>query len=246
LASVETVPAQGGRTEVALAYDTIAVNYGARQVFDGFSLSIASGEVVALLGHNGAGKTTAMRVASGLTRQRSGTVRLGGLDLGRMPASSRSRAGLSLVPQGVVGLFKSLTVSQNMEAARPRDHDQAMEDRLREAFSDVLVNRGNQVAGTMSGGQQQILAISLAQLRSPSVLLLDEPSTGLAPSVVKRILEMVAELARQERTTVMLAEQDVAAALTVCSRVCILQSGNLVADFARADCPPPTELWRYF
>jgi branched-chain amino acid transport system ATP-binding protein len=232
--------------DVALKFESINAGYGARTVFDGFDLSIGRGEVVALLGHNGAGKTTAMRVATGLTRARAGKVRLGSRELGHMNAAARSRAGLSLVPQGVEGLFKTLTVRQNLEAARPRSYDKAMETRLLEAFGDVLVNRQNQVAGSMSGGQQQILAISLALLRSPSVLLLDEPSTGLAPSVVKRILRIVSELALQEDTTIVIAEQDIAAALSVASRVCILQSGQLVADFAREECPPPTELWHYF
>jgi branched-chain amino acid transport system ATP-binding protein len=215
-------------------------------VFDKFNLSLTRGEVVALLGHNGAGKTTAMRVASGLTKTRSGHVRLGDLEMTKMNAAGRSRAGLSLVPQGVVGLFKTLTVEQNMQAARPQNHDPAMEQRLLETFEDVLVRLRTQTAGTMSGGQQQILAISLALMRSPSVLLLDEPSTGLAPSVVKRILTIVAELAKSEGTTIMISEQDVAAALSVATRVCILQSGELIADFARDECPPPTELWHYF
>jgi len=232
--------------EVALQFESVKAGYGARTVFENLDLTVNQGEVLALLGHNGAGKTTAMRVASGLTKVKSGQVRLGGLEMVKMNAAARSRAGLSMVPQGVVGLFKTLTVQQNMQAARPTNHDVLMEQRLLDGFEDVLVQRKDQTAGTMSGGQQQILAISLALLRSPSVLLLDEPSTGLAPTVVKRILKMVSDLAQAEGTTVIIAEQDIASALTVATRVCILQSGELVADFARAECPPPTELWRYF
>jgi branched-chain amino acid transport system ATP-binding protein len=230
----------------ALCFESIRAGYGGRAVFEHLDLTIERGEIVALLGHNGAGKTTFMRVAAGLTRQTSGRVGLAGRDVTKLSASARSRAGLALVPQGVVGLFKTLTVRQNLQAARPSGQDLTIEHQLRESFKDVLVRLEHQTAGTMSGGQQQILAISLALLRSPSVLLLDELSTGLAPSVVRRILTLISELAQSSGTTVVAAEQDIAAALTVATRVCILQSGELVADFGRDACPPPTELWRYF
>jgi branched-chain amino acid transport system ATP-binding protein len=232
--------------DLALTFESVRAGYRARRVFEALDLSVARGEIVALLGHNGAGKTTAMRVAAGLTPAAAGRVTLDGVDVTRLSAAMRSRAGLSLVPQGVVGLFKTLTVRQNLDAARPGGDDGAAEQRLRESFGDVLVELGDRTAGSMSGGQQQILAISLALLRSPSVLLLDELSTGLAPAVVRRILALVSDLAASRGTTVVAAEQDIAAVLTVATRVCILQSGELVADFARAECPSPTELWRYF
>jgi ABC-type branched-subunit amino acid transport system ATPase component len=115
-----------------------------------------------------------------------------------------------------------------------------------EAFREVLVDRSDQVAGSMSGGQRQMLAISVALIRRPKVLLLDEPSTGLAPAAVKRIFDVIAGLSRRLGMGILVVEQDVAAALQIAARVVILQSGAVVAKFTREACPPATELWRYF
>lgn len=204
-----------------------------------------------MLGHNGAGKTTALRIAAGLKSPSRGRVLLFGRDAKGLGAARRAGAGMALVPEGVSGLFPTLTVRQNLEAIeRPQRDGQegwaTVEERLREAFHEVLVDRLDQVAGSMSGGQRQMLAISLALLRRPSVLLLDEPSTGLAPIVVDAIFDVVSEVGRRTGTAVLLVEQDVAHALKIATRVVIVQSGEVVAAFPREQCPPPTELWRYF
>jgi branched-chain amino acid transport system ATP-binding protein len=150
-----------------------------------------------------------------------------------------------LVPEGVQGIFPTLTVRQNLAIGGDAGHPE-LGGALRDAFGEVLVDRMDQIAGSMSGGQRQMLAISIALSRRPAVLLLDEPSTGLAPVIVERIFATVAELAPRLGTAVLIVEQDVASALAVSDRIAVLQSGTVVAEFSRAECPPPTELWRFF
>jgi branched-chain amino acid transport system ATP-binding protein len=237
-------------SDTALRLRGISAAYGARDVLHDVDLEVGRGEVLALFGHNGAGKTTALRIAVGLKRPLAGSVALLGNDLGRMSCSARTRSGLALVPEGVAGIFPTLTVRQNLAAAEPatraRRGDVDIEANLREAFGEVLVERMDQVAGSMSGGQRQMLAISLALIRRPAVLLLDEPSTGLGPSVVQRIFTVVRELSEKAGTAVVIVEQDVAAALQVADRIAILQSGILVGEYTRESCPLPTELWKFF
>lgn len=231
----------------------VVAEYGLLKVLDGFQLSVSPGELVAVVGHNGAGKTTALRVIAGLKRQRLGRVRINGQTVDRLGAAGRARLGLAMVPEGVSGLFPTLTVRQNLEAIHVyagHDGSAAHWDRigkqLKDAFSEVLVDRLDQVAGSMSGGQRQMLAISLALIRHPSVLLLDEPSTGLAPVVVKRIFAVIQSVAQATNTAVVLAEQNLAAALEIATRIVVVQSGRPVAAFSRAEFPAATEVWRYF
>lgn len=230
----------------------ISANYGARQVLDDFSLQLQPSELVAVLGHNGAGKTTALKVIAGLKVPRSGTVAMDGRPLKGMPTFARTRRGLGVVPEGVAGLFPTLTVRQNLAAVVPcegnpqTDAWDKMQEHLNELFGEVLVDKADQVAGSMSGGQRQMLAISMALARRPTVLLLDEPSTGLAPMIVERILRVVETLVKTTPTSVVLVEQNLANALKVSSRAVIVQSGSIAAEFTRDEFPDPTELWRYF
>jgi branched-chain amino acid transport system ATP-binding protein len=238
-------------SDAALELRGVCASYGPRTVLHDLDLSVAPGEVLALLGHNGAGKTTALRVAVGLKRPTAGSVYMLGEQIDQMRCSARARTGMALVPEGVSGLFPTLTVRENMTVAKSAIRPDGtsvsdVEDELREAFREVLVDRSEQVAGSMSGGQRQMLAISVALIRRPKVLLLDEPSTGLAPAVVKRIFDVIAGLSRRLGMGILVVEQDVAAALQIAARVVILQSGAVVAKFTREACPPATELWRYF
>jgi branched-chain amino acid transport system ATP-binding protein len=232
----------------------VHASYGKRLVLQDLSLSLAPGEIVTMLGNNGAGKTTTLRIAAGLKAASAGTVRLYGEDVARRSASRRALDGLGLVPEGVKGIFPSLTVRQNLNAIQRRTSSEqhgegdwaSIEAQLREAFADVLVDRIDQVAGSMSGGQRQMLAISLALMRHPTVLLLDEPSTGLAPLIIDRIFAVVARLAKSTGTAVLVVEQDVARALKIADRVVIVRTGSVVADFPREQSPPSTELWHLF
>jgi branched-chain amino acid transport system ATP-binding protein len=238
--------------ETALELRGITAAYGKREVLRGLELSVAAGEVLAVLGHNGAGKTTALRVVAGLKSPSAGSVHLMSKDVGGLGASKRALTGLALVPEGVSGIFPSLTVRQNLDAIERRrtNGDRAgwsqVETRLHEAFSDVLVDRVDQLAGSMSGGQRQMLAISLALLRRPTVLLLDEPSTGLAPIIVERIFEVIDDLVKATGTAVLLVEQDITHALKIATRVVVVRSGAIIAEFSHDECPSSTELWRLF
>jgi branched-chain amino acid transport system ATP-binding protein len=230
----------------------ISASYGARQVLTDFTLRLRPGELVSVLGHNGAGKTTALRVISGLKAPTGGSVFLDGVRLGRKAAHTRARMGLAMVPEGVAGLFPTLTVRQNLEAVVPfterreTSRLEQMEHDLNAICGDVLSGKMNQVAGSMSGGQRQMLAIAMALTRHPKVLLLDEPSTGLAPLMVERILRVVQQSVQAGRTSVVLVEQNLANALRVSSRAIVVQSGRVVAEFERDDFPDPTALWHYF
>lgn len=235
-----------------LSVEGVSASYGARRVLDDFHITIAPGELVAVLGHNGAGKTTALRVISGLKSPSSGTVTLDGVPLSGASTHSRARRGLGVVPEGVAGLFPTLTVRQNLESVVPTrgasrtEAWAAMDDRLNDLFEEVLVAKRNQIAGSMSGGQRQMLAIAVALARRPSVLLLDEPSTGLAPIIVDRILNAIEVLVQTTGTSVVLVEQNLANALRVSNRAVIVNSGRVAAELQRGEFPDPTELWKYF
>jgi branched-chain amino acid transport system ATP-binding protein len=229
----------------------VTASYGSRKVLDNFHLTVARGELVSVLGHNGAGKTSALRVAAGLKAPTSGSVSMFGVKLDGVRTYARARMGMGFVPEGVSGLFPTLTIRQNLAAVRPTANEnsaawQTMEDHIRELFGEVLVNKVDNVAGSMSGGQRQMLAIAMALRRRPSLLLLDEPSTGLAPIVVERILRVVETLVKTTSASVVLVEQNFANALRVSSRTVIVQSGRVKAELTHDQFPEPTELWRYF
>lgn len=236
----------------ALELRSLTAGYGARKVLTGLDLHVQPGELVAVVGHNGAGKTTALRVAAGLKTPSEGSTFQSGRDLRGMSASARARGGLGLVPEGVAGLFPTLTVRENLDAvqvyAEAKDPDgwAHVEAEMRALFATVLEDRSGQVAGSMSGGQRQMLAIALALTRRPSVLLLDEPSTGLGPAIVGTIFKVLETLVASTSTAVVLVEQNLADALKVAHRVVVVQSGRAVATFPRDNFPPATELWKYF
>lgn len=206
-----------------LELDAISAGYGTHQVLWDVSLSVPEGKVVALLGANGAGKTTLLRVASGLLRPSSGRVLLGDLDVTQSSAVEMSRRGVCHVPEGR-GIFRSLTVRENL-VLQARDAGTSDLDRVVEAFP-VLGQRMRQVAGTMSGGEQQMLALSRAYLSNPRMVLLDEVSMGLAPSIVDDIFIFLEALAK-EGSALLLVEQYVSRALRLADLVYILNRGRL-------------------
>lgn len=207
-----------------LAVDRINCFYGDVQVLHDFSLDLRPGEVLCLLGRNGAGKTTALKAIMGLVRVQSGNIRINHVDISALPAHRVPVQGIAYVPQGR-RLFAALTVADNLEIglmARKRHQDTL--DRVLELFP-ILRERLRQRAGTLSGGEQQMLAMARALCLEPDILLLDEPTEGLMPAMITRIRETVAEL-RARGVSTLLVEQRVDAVLPIADRVAFIENGR--------------------
>jgi branched-chain amino acid transport system ATP-binding protein len=213
---------------VLLELEDIRTAYGSIEALKGVSLTVDEGEVVTLIGSNGAGKSTTLRSISGLTPPRSGSIRFRGEEISTLPAQEIVRLGISQSPEGR-RCFQRMTVRENLElgAYLRRDANVTADmERVLELFPR-LRERGRQKAGTMSGGEQQMLAMGRALMADPSLLLLDEPSMGLAPILVDRIYETVREI-NQQGTTILLVEQNANYALEVSSRGYVLETGRVV------------------
>ena len=211
----------------------LIAGYGKVQVLHGIDLDVAAGELIAIVGANGAGKTTLLRAITGLIPGRSGTVELEGEDVSRLPTHALAQRGLSHVPEGRK-VFKPLDVLTNLElgSACRRDRTPAsVRDDLEYVYGlfPRLRQRHHQAAGTLSGGEQQMLAVGRALMGRPRVLLLDEPSLGLAPKVFLEIFDVVGEI-RERGVGVVLVEQNVMLALRSSSRAYVLETGRIVAS----------------
>jgi branched-chain amino acid transport system ATP-binding protein len=210
-----------------LEVDDIHTYYGNIEALKGVSLTVEQGECVTLIGSNGAGKSTTLRSVSGLTPPRTGEIRYRGRDIARTPPQDIVRLGISQSPEGR-RCFQRMTVEENLDmgAFLRRDADvTADRERVYELFPR-LEERRTQKAGTMSGGEQQMLAIGRALMARPTLLLLDEPSMGIAPILVERIYETIAEINRQG-TTILLVEQNANFALGVSHRAYVLETGKV-------------------
>ena len=209
----------------------VYTRYGPAECLKGVSLAVRQGEIVALLGANGAGKTTVLKTISGLLRPTAGEVQYQGKSISSLSAEAIVRAGISHVPEGRK-IFQKLDVLENLElGAYTRTDKTDVKKDLESVFSNfpILKRRRKQSAGTLSGGEQQMLAIGRALMSRPSVLLLDEPSLGLAPIFVSTIFKIIESIHRQGKT-ILLVEQNAHMALKVASRVYVLEIGNLVAE----------------
>ena len=217
-----------------LEIDDIHVFYGKVEALKGISLGLEQGEIVALIGANGAGKTTTLKTLSGLRPVRKGKIRLGGRDITHMPGHKRVRLGLCQAPEGR-GIFPGMTVVENLEmGAYDRSGSlKADFERVFELFPRLL-DRKDQYGGTLSGGEQQMLAIGRALMARPQVLLLDEPSMGLAPKLVRQIFEIIKEI-NQQGTTVLLVEQNAVQALSLAHRAYVLELGRVVRSAPAGD-----------
>ncbi|WP_166972008.1 ABC transporter ATP-binding protein [Brevibacterium atlanticum] len=205
----------------------LEVRYGRIKAVEHIDVSVEDGEIVVLIGANGAGKTTTMRAVSGLLAARHGTITFKGEDVTRLKGHQRVRKGISLVPEGR-GIFPGMTVRENLEMgtyALSRRNPESAYDRVFELFPR-LKERSTQLGGTMSGGEQQMLAIGRALMADPEVLLLDEPSMGLAPQFIRQIFTIIREINAQG-TTVLLVEQNANQALAIADRACVLEAGRL-------------------
>ncbi|CCH80067.1 leucine/isoleucine/valine transporter subunit; ATP-binding component of ABC superfamily [Nostocoides japonicum T1-X7] len=210
-----------------LEVDDIEVRYGAIRALKGVSFTVKEGEVVALLGANGAGKTTTQKTVSGMLRPVHGEIRLDGLRIDGVPAHELINLGICHVPEGR-RVFPTMSVAENLEmgAFRFKKPDEKVLARVLELFPR-LQERYKQLAGTLSGGEQQMLAIGRALMGKPRLLLLDEPSMGLAPLVVQQIFDIIREI-NDSGVTVLLVEQNAAQALAIANRGYVLETGEIV------------------
>jgi branched-chain amino acid transport system ATP-binding protein len=203
--------------------------YGNIHALKGISITVDEGEIVTLIGANGAGKSTTLKTISGLLKPRQGHVHLEGEDLKPYPAHDIVYKGVSMVPEGR-GVFSRLTVSENLDmGAFHRSDRNGISDDMERVFKlfPRLHERRTQVAGTLSGGEQQMLATARALMARPSLLLMDEPSMGLAPVLVESVFDTILEINR-EGTTILLVEQNAHMALQIASRGYVLQTGEIV------------------
>jgi branched-chain amino acid transport system ATP-binding protein len=214
-----------------LELEDVRAGYDAIEVLHGLSISIAEGEIVTIIGANGAGKTTTLNAASGVLALRGGRVRFGGKDVTGLPAHKTVELGMAHCPEGR-RVFSRLSVLENLElgAFSRRDPDGVKKDLERVlALFPILAERRAQPGGTLSGGEQQMLAVGRALMSRPKLLLLDEPSLGLAPLIVKKIFDVIAEL-NQEGVTILLVEQNARMALKLAHRGYVLETGELTAS----------------
>lgn len=214
----------------------VVAHYGRIQALHEISLTVDEGEVVTLIGANGAGKTTTMRVVSGLRPLSSGSITFDGDDISALRADLRVVRGISQAPEGR-GIFPGMTVMENLDMGaytrRDRKELPAEFDRVFELFPR-LAERRSQVGGTLSGGEQQMLAIGRALMAKPRLLLLDEPSMGLAPQFIAQIFRIISEI-NQQGVTVLLVEQNAQQALSRAHRAYVLESGRIVRSGTGAD-----------
>ncbi len=211
-----------------LKVEDITCRYGRIEVLHGVSLQVAHGEIVTLIGSNGAGKTTLMRVISGILPQTKGRITFDGAAIDRLPAHVRVVRGIAQVPEARQ-VFAPLSIADNLRlgAFRRRAADVPREMERVYALFPALAARRHTAAGTLSGGQQQMLAMGRALMSGPRLLLLDEPSMGLAPVLVDQILDTVVAL-RKDGMTILLVEQNVNAALAIADRAYVLETGRIV------------------
>jgi branched-chain amino acid transport system ATP-binding protein len=218
-----------------LAVEGLGVTYGGLRALDGVALQVDEGEFVTIVGPNGAGKTTLLKAISGSVPTEAGRVVYRGRDLARLRPSERAALGIAHVPEGR-RVFPSLTVLENLElgsyrrAARP---DRAKELAAVYALFPILKERRTQLAGSLSGGEQQMLALGRGLMAKPDLLLLDEPSQGLGPRIVELIFETIDRIRRERGLTILLVEQRVVEALELCDRGYVLETGRVVLAGAR-------------
>jgi branched-chain amino acid transport system ATP-binding protein len=220
--------------------------YGNIEALKGVSLDVDDGEIVTLIGSNGAGKSTTLRSISGLTPPREGSIRFDGQEIGETPPQDVVRLGVSLSPEGR-HVFPRMTVRENLDLGAYLRRDGSIEQDLERVFAlfPRLKERERQKAGTMSGGEQQMLAIGRALMADPKLLLLDEPSMGIAPVLVERIYETIVEINRQG-TTILLVEQNANYALEVSKRGYVLETGAVALADASSSLRDDPEVQRAY
>ena len=220
--------------------------YGRIEVLKGVDLEVGRGELVALIGSNGAGKTTLLRALSGVQPVTAGRIAFDGGPIERLPAATRVSLGIAQSPEGRQ-IFGPLTIEENLRLGGWSRRDDGIARDLERVYAlfPILAERRRLAAGTLSGGQQQMLAIGRALMASPKLLLLDEPSLGLSPLLVDQILDKITAL-RAEGTTVLLVEQNAAAALSIADRAYLLETGRVIRSGAARDLLTDPEVQRSY
>jgi branched-chain amino acid transport system ATP-binding protein len=212
-----------------LQVENLHVYYGAIHALQGINFHVEKGEIVTLIGANGAGKSTILRTLSGILRPREGSVSFNGIEITTVPAEKIVKMGMSQVPEGR-RIFAPLTVKENiMMGAYTRSDPAEIQASLERSYRSFprLKERENQYGGTLSGGEQQMLAMARALMSKPSLLLLDEPSMGLSPLLVEEIFKIIVEI-NKEGTSILLVEQNAQMALSIANRAYVLETGNIV------------------
>ncbi len=229
-----------------LQVDQLIVRYDRVEVVHGISLAVDGGELVAIIGANGAGKTSTLRAMAGQVAPAGGRILLEGKDVTRLPAHERAKLGIALVPEGR-RVFPGLSVEQNLlvGAYTRRDREVVSDVKRVKDLFPILGERAGQAAGTLSGGEQQMLAIGRALMARPRIMLMDEPSMGLAPKVVADIYRTIGELKRQG-VTILLVEQNARKALQVADRGYVLEAGLLTFHAPAADLAGNPEVCRAY
>jgi len=232
-------------SETLLEVSGLEAGYGKKTVLQGVSFHVGLGEIVALLGHNGAGKSTTLRTILGLMRASGGEVRFAGERWANGDPAENGRRGIALVPQGR-GVFPDLSVTENLMLGAWKVSDPTTRaQRLAEVVElfPVLGERRAQRVGTMSGGQQQMVAVGVALMQQPRLLMMDEPSIGLAPVVVQRILQTARHINERFGTAIVIVEQSIKTALEIASRAYVMKSGRIVLERPAAELLAARDTW---
>jgi branched-chain amino acid transport system ATP-binding protein len=232
----------------ALGVENVVAGYGGAPVLDGVSIAVKPATITAVLGANGAGKTTLLRAITGLVRPRAGRITVDGVNLARRPPEAVARAGVAHVPEGQ-GVITELTVEENLRlGGLLRLGGARRAAALAETYRrfGILAERRHRAAGTLSGGERQILVIARALMASPRVLLLDEPSLGLAPKIVAQVMDLVRQLRDDSGLTVLLVEQNARSALSIADQGIVLNVGKVVAESPAAELLVDVGLRRHY
>lgn len=229
-----------------LEASSLAAGYGSKTVISDVSFSLAPGQILAFLGHNGAGKSVTLRTLMGIVPPRAGHVLFQGRAIETLPVAERVALGLRMLPAGR-GVFHDLRVDENIEVVAAYNCGDDALFRPADVYRlfPILDERRTQRAGTLSGGQQQQLALALAVIGNPRVLLLDEPSIGLSPNIVEQLFNQVRDLCRTRGTAAVIVEQNVAAAMKVADHIMIMNNGRIVFE-GPPEAARRTNIWSYF
>jgi urea ABC transporter ATP-binding protein UrtE len=230
-----------------LRLEGVVAGYGRTRVLHGLSLEVGDGEIVAVLGRNGVGKSTLLKATIGLLPVSAGTITLGSRRLERLAVHARARLGLAYVPQGRE-VFPALSVVDNLRVAAWAARDPAWSGRLERVLEEfpLLAEKAEVRASSLSGGQQQILAVARALMTNPRVLLLDEPSEGIQPSIVDQIGDAILEISTGRGISVVLVEQNLDFAATLASRAYLMEKGRVVRELPPGDVLQDRELQREY